>query len=254
MPDAQTQSLAVTGAVNGVFAGPVRSLRSPRQPGAATTAWRSGILKSPVAGAAMVRELGIDGDMQKERRFHGGPFKAILIYSADHYDEWRQVMEPHAAACADALRAMSAVFDASVFGFGAFGENLTIAGMDEHSVCIGDLWRVGNAVLRITEPRGPCNTLTRRWMRPALLPEITTNARAGWYNVVHTPGDVRTGDSAELIERVQHEWTVARVFHLLYQRVVSRAEVQTLHDAPFTNPGLLPHLAKRLLTPGRTRE
>jgi MOSC domain-containing protein YiiM len=241
--------------VRGVFAGPIRALRSPRIPGGASTAWRSAILKSRMDQSVPVERLGLVGDAQKEKKHHGGESKAVLVYSADHYAAlWDGSLRPHAAENSAALRAMSNETDASEYGFGAFGENLTVEALDERVVFLGDLWRFGGCVLRITEPRGPCATLTRRWMRPALLKEVKLTAAAGWYNAVHTVGDVRAGDSVMLVERAQDEWSVARVFHLLESRVAPRAEVEALIEAPCAHEALRARLTKRLLTAGRTRD
>jgi len=246
-----SQPLAPHGLVRAVFTGPIRTLRSPRHAGGTTTTWKSAILKSRATGAVRVGPLGLLGDSQKEKKHHGGPTKAVLIYGAAHYDRWRHSLEHHAADHATALRAMSGDVDASVYGYGAFGENLTIDGLVEQSVCLGDTWQIGECVLQITEPRGPCATLTRRWMRPELLAEVKTTAAAGWYNAVRVEGTVQDGDRATLIERIQTEWTLERVFHLLEGRAASRAEVQRLHDADCTHDGLRARLARRLLTPFR---
>ncbi|MDZ7631103.1 MAG: MOSC domain-containing protein [Gemmatimonadaceae bacterium] len=185
---------AVRGDVRGVFAGPVRSLASPRAPGQAATRWRSAILKSRQRDPVAIGSLGLAGDAQKEQKHHGGPTKAVLIYGAANYARWNAVMHDHVIAHAEALRTMSPEFDASQWGFGAFGENLCVDGLVERSVCLGDLWQLGTARLRITEPRAPCGTLTRRWMRPALLGAVKETAAAGWYNAVETPGVVAEGD------------------------------------------------------------
>lgn len=243
------------GIVRGVFAGPIRALRSPRIPGGAITAWRSAILKSGTDESVPVGRLGLVGDAQEEKKHHGGESKAVLVYGAGHYAAlWDGSLRPHAGTNSAALRAMSNDVDASVYGFGAFGENLTVEGLDERNVFLGDLWRIGGCVLRITEPRGPCATLTRRWMRPTLLKEVKSSAAAGWYSAVHTPGEVRVGDSVTLVEREQDVWSVESVFHLLESRVVSRADLHALIDAPCAHEALRARLAKRLLTPGRTRD
>ena len=200
-----------------------------------------------------VGQLGLTGDSQKETKHHGGPTRAVLVYSATHYRTlWDDALGPHALAHAAALRAMSSEVDASVYGFGAFGENLTVDGLDEHLVFLGDLWRIGECELRITEPRGPCATLTRRWMRPALLAEVKSTGSAGWYNAVQTPGRVQAGDSVRLIERVQEEWSLARVFHLLEDRVVSGDALRRLIKSPVAHDAMRERLTRRLWTPGRT--
>lgn len=255
MTKASRQWAVGQGIVRGVFAGPIRELRSPRIPGGAITAWRSAVLKSGTDESVPIGRLGLGGDAQKERKHHGGASKAVLAYGAGHYVAlWDASLRSHADVNAAALRAMSNDVDASAYGFGAFGENLTVEGLDERNVFLGDLWRIGGCVLRVTEPRGPCATLTRRWIRPTLLSEVQSTAAAGWYNAVDTAGDVRTGDAVTLVQRTQDEWSVERVFHLLEGRVVSRAELQALIDAPCAQLALRARLTKRLLTPARTRD
>ncbi len=253
MQTEEESGLATDGAVLGVFAGPIRALRSAREPGGTVSAWRSAILKDPIGDAIFVGPLGLTGDAQKEKKHHGGPTKAVLIYGTGHYQAiWDQRLQPHARAHAAALRTMSPQFDASVYGLGAFGENLAISGLTEQRVCLGDVWQIGDCRLRITEPRGPCATLTRRWMRPTLVTEVKESAAAGWYNAVEQPGAVAPGDSATLVDRTQDEWTLEKVFHLLEQRVVRREDVLRLCDAACTHDGLRERLQRRLRTPGRT--
>ena len=246
-----TVPLASRGILRAVFAGPVRGLRSPREPGGESTSWRSAILKAAV-GSAEVRALGLVGDAQKEKKHHGGPQKAVLVYGAAHYPAlWDAVLRPHAVQHAEALRAMSSDVDASVYTFGAFGENLTIDGLTEATVCLGDIWRIGSCELQITEPRGPCGTLTRRWLRPALLGMIHATAAAGWYNAVRRDGAVGAGDEAVLVERVQDEWTMQRVYHIENDRIVSRRDVIALRDAPFASDGVRRSMERRLTVPTR---
>lgn len=253
MSDEPTREPATRGTVEAVLAGPVRSLRSPRAPGDPPTAWRSAILKERRDGPVEVGPLGLVGDAQKELRVHGGPDRAVLVYGAAHYRHWHTVLDPHAELHRDALRAMSAALDASRVDDGAFGENIVLDGAEDATVYLGDRWRIGECVLRITEPRGPCATLARRWMRPTLIAEVTERAAAGWYNAVERAGPVRAGDSATLVERMQSEWSVARVFALLEARVASRADVLALREAPCTHDGLRARLTRRLWTPRRTR-
>lgn len=252
MSNVSPSVLARCGVVRAVFAGPIRALRSARIAGGPETTWRSAILKSAQLAPVTVGPLGLQGDAQKEKKHHGGPMKAVLVYGAAHYEQWATSLALHALEHAAALRGMSPDVDASLYGFGAFGENLTVDAMTEATVCLGDSWAIGGCVLRISEPRGPCATLTRRWMRPALLGDVKRTAAAGWYNAVVQEGPVMVGDEARLVERVQQEWTMERVFHLLERRVASRADLLALHDAPFTHDALRARLARRLTTPGRS--
>lgn len=248
--DHTTADASTSARLVGVHTGAVRTLQSPRVPGAAPTRWRSAILKAPRSDAVAAGALGLDGDAQHDRRHHGGPTKAVLCYAAAHYDAWAPLAAEHLAAQGDIVAAMLGAHD---FGPGAFGENLLLDGVDEHDVCIGDLWQVGTCVLRITEPRGPCGTLARRWAWPALVTHVRRTARAGWYCAVETPGIVQRGDEAVLRTRVAPAWTIARVFHLVESRVSSAEALRALAESPAAHEGLRDRCLRRLATPGRTR-
>src|SRR6266540_3860247 len=98
----------------------------------------TGIFKEPVSGAIKVRRLNLDGDRQADLRVHGGPDKAVYVYPSEHYEFWREELRQ------------------DLFGWGAFGENLTVEGVFEDSVSIGDSFRIGTAVFQVTQPRLPC--------------------------------------------------------------------------------------------------
>src|SRR5436190_8891027 len=106
--------------------------------------WTSAIHKDPVEGRVRLRRLNFEGDAQADLQVHGGPDKAVLAYSNEHYAAWRAElgldMNP-----------------------GAFGENLTIAGQDERTVCVGDVYGLGEARLEVSQPRLPCWKLARKW-------------------------------------------------------------------------------------------
>jgi MOSC domain-containing protein YiiM len=229
-----------------LFAGPVRSLRSPRVPGAAPTSWRSAILRAPVTSAISVGPTGLDGDAQHDLRHHGGPSKALLCYSAAHYPAWREAFAAHIADNREALMSLTTTFDASVMGPGAFGENLTIDGLDETTVCLGDVWRVGrDVVIVVSEPRGPCGTLARRWMRPSLVSEVNANAKAGWYVSVSTGGEIAPGAPCELLDRPAPAWTMARVYRVTVDRGPA-ADIRALLAFDWLVPPLRERLERRL--------
>ena len=98
----------------------------------------TGIFKQPIAGAVAVRKLNLDGDGQADLVNHGGEWKAVYAYALEHYGYWEQAL------------------GRSSLPYGQFGENLTIAGLDEASLCVGDRLAIGNAVFSITQPRVPC--------------------------------------------------------------------------------------------------
>ena len=146
--------------------------------------WRSAFFKQPVAGGRVaVGSLGLAGDEQADRQNHGGLDKAVLAYSADHYGYWREQ------------------WNAAEVPPGAFGENLTIAGLDESGVCLGDRWRVGNVLFEVSQPRQPCWKMGRRWQMPQLPKQVVQNGKTGWYLRVVEEGELAVGDRVELVAR-----------------------------------------------------
>ena len=170
----------------------------PKWDKASGTTWASAYVKSPVDGAVQVGPEGIAGDQHQDRRFHGGVEMAVLAYADSHYDDWRDEL------------------DIAEMGPGAFGENLTVEGFDETTVCIGDVWAAGEVKLQVSSPRGPCLNIARRWDRQDLMQKVIDNGRAGWYLRVLTPGALAARQPVRRIERPQPDWTVERVFRLRY--------------------------------------
>jgi MOSC domain-containing protein YiiM len=154
--------------------------------------WHSAIFKSPVEGAVMLRRTNLEGDGQADLLNHGGPDMAVLCYSAEHYPMWRGEM------------------GIEEMGPGAFGENLTVSGQDELSVRVGDVYQVGEAVVQVSKPRGPCYKISYRWRRPDLLARVVATGRHGWYVRVLREGLVEAGQKITLVERPHPEWTVRR--------------------------------------------
>lgn len=153
--------------------------------------WTSGIFKSAVAGPVALSVGGFAGDGHADLVNHGGPDKAVCVYSADHYDLWRRE------------------FGMSVLPSGAFGENLTIQGLDEHTVCIGDVWMTGGATVQVSQPRQPCWKLARKWRLRDFVNQVIESERTGWYLRVQQEGPVVKGDAVVVIERPCPGWTIA---------------------------------------------
>lgn len=144
---------------------------------------RSGIIKRPVVGPVMMREHGLDGDGIGNKKNHGGPDQAVYAYAAEHYDAWAREL----------------VRDDLTYGM--MGENLTVRGWMEESVCIGDTFRVGEAVVRVTCQRNPCYKLDWLIGDKGFSKKFTDTRRFGSYLRVIEPGEVRAGDTVELVEK-----------------------------------------------------
>jgi len=157
---------------------------------------QTAIFKAPVAAAVAVQELNLVGDQQADLAVHGGSEKAVYGYPAEHYEYWREQ-----------LPGIS-------FSWGAFGENLTIEGLWEDTVCIGDVFRVGTAVLRVTQPRMPCYKIQLRFNRDDMIKRFLVSHRSGFYFSVVDPGDVGAGSNVEVLDRDPHSVTVADIVSL----------------------------------------
>ncbi len=166
-----------------------------------TVQWRdqpvtTGIFKSPVEGPVALRKHNLDGDQQADLSVHGGPTKAVYVYPIQHYMYWR-----------DELPDVD-------FGWGHFGENLTVDGMDEDSICIGDEFSVGTARLVVTEPRMPCSKLSVRFGRADMPKLFLKSRRTGFYFGVVEEGELQAGDAIELLSKHPDGLAVADVTSL----------------------------------------
>jgi len=159
----------------------------------------SAIAKQPVEGRVRVHRLGLEGDAQADLSVHGGPDKAIHHYAHDHYHFWREVLGPHPL----------------LVRYGAFGENVSTKGVTETQVCIGDRFRLGTALVEVSQGRQPCWKLDHRFGSNLVLSTVVTSRRTGWYYRVLEEGDVEAGDTLELLDRPWPDWTVERTFGLL---------------------------------------
>jgi len=176
--------------------------------------WTSGIFKAPVNGPVWLSETGLEGDGQADSRNHGGPEKAVLAYAAWHYPDWRVELAPRPIS------------------FGAFGENLTVAGWDESNVCIGDVFQIGEAVIQVSQPRQPCWKLARRWRLKDLPARVQKTGRTGWYYRVLTEGHVEPNQPMILQDRPEPHWTIALANDLKHRRCHDPDALAALADCP----------------------
>jgi MOSC domain-containing protein YiiM len=176
--------------------------------------WTSSIFKHPIDGPIDLGELNLAGDEQADLRVHGGPDKAVCVYSADHAGAWRR--EPGLEG----------------WGPGAAGENFTVSGQTEVVVAIGDTFEVGDAVVQVSQPRGPCWKFGRKWNMPDLPRRVLRSGRTGWYLRVLSPGRVAPGQDLVLRERLHPEWTIARTNTVMYDRRTDRLIVRQLAECP----------------------
>lgn len=170
----------------------------------------TGIFKEPVRGRIFLRELNLDGDRQADLSVHGGPSKAVYAYPAEHYQYWQEQLP------------------GVNLPWGMFGENFTTEGLDEVGVRIGDRFSVGSTVLMVTEPRMPCYKLGIKFGRTDIIKRFLASGRTGFYFAVVQEGEVGAGDSIELVERDEHNITVADITRLYAH---DKADLETMRRA-----------------------
>jgi MOSC domain-containing protein YiiM len=168
----------------------------PRDVSAGRRIVSTAIFKQPVAGRVMLRRLNLDGDQQADLTVHGGPDKAVYIYPVEHYLFWR-VEYPDLD-----------------LPYGMFGENLTVEGLLEDDVRIGDTFRIGGAEVVATQPRMPCYKLGIKFGRADILKRFLRSRRSGWYLAVTREGELGPGDAIESLRRDSHGLSVADVTRL----------------------------------------
>jgi len=153
----------------------------------------TGIFKSPVTGPLMLRHTNLDGDRQSDLSVHGGVNKAVYAYPFEHYEYWRNELP------------------AVELTWGNFGENLTTEGLLESEARIGDQFRIGGALVKVTQPRLPCFKLGIRFGRDDMVKRFLSSGRSGIYFAVLEEGPVNSGDTIELLERGARGITIADV-------------------------------------------
>lgn len=180
---------------------------------------RSAIGKHPVLGPVRIGRLGLHGDMQVDKRHHGGPEMAVHLYPLAHHAFWRGQFGDH-----------------PLLGDpGAFGGNVAVDHLDETQVRIGERFRLGSALLEISQPRMPCATIERRFQRKGMVAAILASGRCGWYFRVIGEGEAMAGDALEPVAGSGTPHTVRGVF-LALADPSSPVEPEHLHELAECEP------------------
>ena len=179
----------------------------------------TGVWKQPSPGPQMVRRLNIDGDGQGDLAGHGGEQRAVLVYQLDSYRHWQQ----H--------------FGWDEFSYGLFGENLTVDGMADDEVCIGDRYRIGEAEFEVSQPRVTCYRVGMRLSQPELPALLVSHHRPGFYMRVIAEGHVQAGDPIVKTRNGQGALSVADTDALLYLPGKDPAKLRTALQIPALSPG-----------------
>ena len=179
----------------------------------------TGVWKYPVVGPAMVRRLNIDGDGQGDTAGHGGEQRAVLVYQIQSYRHWQR----H--------------FGRDDLGYGQFGENLTVDGLPDDEVCIGDRYRIGEAEFEVTQPRVTCYRVGMRFGEPELAALLVSHHRPGFYMRVVQEGRVQAGDRIVRTRTGPNALSVADIDALLYLPGRDPAKLRLALDVPALSPG-----------------
>ncbi|MBW8243837.1 MOSC domain-containing protein [Muricauda oceani] len=160
----------------------------------------TGIYKYPVEEPLFLDTEDVKDDSVVDRRFHGGIYKACYLFSADNYPYWKKK------------------YPLLDWDWGMFGENLTLEGLDESQLRIGSIYKLGGAMVQITQPREPCYKLGIRFNDQDILKQFIDHGFPGTYVRVLEPGKVSVGDTMELVEESKNPLTVKAFYTLLFAK------------------------------------
>lgn len=187
---------------------------------------KTGIFKYAVNQPIYLGNEDVVNDHVIDRKYHGGPDKACYLYSADHYGYWKKI------------------YPELEMPYGIFGENLTVEGLHEAQLNIGDIFKIGEAVVQATQPRQPCFKLEFRFNSQHILRNFIDSGYPGMYVRVLTNGIVKKGDSMERIER-KDSLSIQKVFELLYTSTYQEEAVRAAVNDPFIAASCRRDLIKR---------
>jgi MOSC domain-containing protein YiiM len=210
--------------IDQLLMGPIRPLGPNATP--------SGIAKHAVASRVRLGREGLTADEHGDPQHHGGPDKALHHYPFEHYAYWRETID------APQLLAQP----------GAFGENLSASGLTEAHVAIGDVFRMGEALVEVSQGRQPCFRLNLRFAVPDMAYRVQTCGRTGWYYRVIEEGFVAAGDDLVLIDRPSPEWTIERLWRALYVDTLNAAELMAIAEFTHLPEGWRRYARRRLAT------
>lgn len=196
--------------------------------------WRTGIYKTQVIGSRWLGLTNIEGDGQADLYNHGGPDKAVNVYPAEHYSYWQ-----HRYHCSEMT-------------FGGFGENFTIEGLTESNVRIGDVFRIGEALVQVSQPRQPCWKLSRRWSIKEFASQVEVTGYTGWYFRVLQEGHIAAGMAVEWVRSLEPTMTVSEANEIMHHLPRDFQAAETLLRCPALSKSWKDVLAKRLASQNRT--
>lgn len=161
---------------------------------------KTGMYKYPVDQSIFLGLEDVNNDSVVDRRYHGGVDKACYWYSEKHYKFWKEK------------------FPNLKWDLGMFGENLTISELDEGEIKIGDVYKIGDAKVQVSQPRQPCYKLNHRFESNSMVNQFITAGFPGVYVRVLKEGEIKSGDELKLVERREESLFLREVYELIYQQ------------------------------------
>ncbi len=157
---------------------------------------KTGLYKKPVKTPIFLAKETVEGDVVVDRRYHGGVDQAVYAYSKNHYNYWKEL------------------YPNLDWEYGMFGENLTVEGLDEAQIRVGDVYKLGTAIIEVTKPREPCMKLGVRFGTQKVLKQFWNNTKCGVYFKIIQPGKVAVGDQFKIIKTTKTALTIAALYDL----------------------------------------
>lgn len=211
-----------------IFTGKLKQIGDPNAKNRMDRRWESGIFKTEKDEKIWLGKTALQGDEVADKINHGGPEKAVFAYPVQHYAYWKEDLK---------LETMD---------MGAMGENLAVLEMDESTVCIGDIYQLGDAVIQVSQPRRPCWKPARRFQVIDLALRIQNTGRTGWYFRVIKEGTIQPGENLTLIERRFPKWTIAACNHVMNTKQVDMQLTEELASCELLAENWRESLKKRL--------
>ena len=170
---------------------------------------QTGIFKTPVSEPLYLKTNDVSNDTVIDRVHHAGVHKACYLFAADNYPYWKNL------------------YPQLEWNWGMFGENLTVEGLDESKIRVGDIYKLGTAMVQISQPREPCYKLGIRFGTQDILRQFIDHNKPGTYVRILQEGEVKTGDHLELQEQSENTLTTQQFYELMFMREKSN-ELLTL--------------------------
>ena len=190
--------------------------------------WTSAIFKERVKGPVLVGKTGLLGDGQADTENHGGPEKAVFGYAFENYTYWENQLGTTAVSV------------------GGMGENFVLEHVSEETICIGDTFEIGEAIIQVSQPRLPCWKPARRFKIKQLALLIQNTGKTGWYFRVLKEGNVEEGQTFTLLERPFPNWTIAECNRILHSNTPNLEKMQELAQCDLLAPVIKSTLSKRI--------